>query len=183
MEPPASIVIPTRDRLSYLGIALESLAAEAAALGVEVLVVEDGQLAASTRELAEREGARYEALGRHLGLNAARNRGVSATSGSLVAFLDDDVRVRPGWLAALLAAAGENPQNDVFAGRILARLEGPAPRSCGGELAPITTLDLGEQDRATPFAWGSNMAIRRAALARVGPSEEGPGGGGDQQRC
>ncbi|HEX9482497.1 MAG TPA: glycosyltransferase family 2 protein [Solirubrobacteraceae bacterium] len=181
MEPPASIVIPTRDRLSYLGIALESLAAEAAALGVEVLVVEDGPLAASTRELAEREGARYEALGRHLGLNAARNRGVSATSGSLVAFLDDDVRVRPGWLAALLAAAGENPQNDVFAGRILARLEGPAPRSCGGELAPITTLDLGEQDRATPFAWGSNMAIRRAALERVGPFEESLGGGGDEQ--
>ena len=181
MEPPASIVIPTRDRLSYLGVALESLAAEAAALGAEVLVVEDGPPAASTRELAERHGARYEALGGHLGLNAARNRGVSATGGSLVVFLDDDVRVRPGWLAALLAAAVETPETDVFAGRILARLEGPAPRSCGRELAPITTLDLGEQDRATPFAWGSNMAIRRAALERVGPFEESLGGGGDEQ--
>ena len=181
MEPPASIVIPTRDRLSYLGVALESLAAEAATLGAEVLVVEDGPPAASTGELAERHGARYEALGGHLGLNAARNRGVSATGGSLVVFLDDDVRVRPGWLAALLAAAVETPETDVFAGRILARLEGPAPRSCGRELAPITTLDLGEQNRATPFAWGSNMAIRRAALERVGPFEESLGGGGDEQ--
>jgi hypothetical protein len=63
----------------------------------------------------------------------------------------------------------------------VARLEGPAPRSCGRELPPVTTLELGERDSRTPFAWGSNMAIRRAALERVGPFDEGLGGGGDEQ--
>jgi len=181
MEPPASIVIPTRDRLSYLDVALASLAPQAAALGVEVLVVDDGPEAAATKQLAEGHGARYRASGAALGLNAARNRGVGETSGSLVIFLDDDVRVRQGWLAALLDAARANPAEEVFAGRILSRLEGPAPRTCGRELPPITTLDLGEQDGATPFAWGSNMAIRRAALERVGGFDERLGGGGDEQ--
>ena len=96
-------------------------------------------------------------------------------------FLDDDVRVREGWLAALLAAARAHPGTDVFAGRITARLEGPAPRGCGRELPPITTLDLGERDVPTAFAWGSNMAIRRSALERVGPFDVTLQDGGDEQ--
>ncbi|HXD54101.1 MAG TPA: glycosyltransferase [Solirubrobacteraceae bacterium] len=181
MEPPTSIVIPTRDRPSYLEVTLASLAPEAAAAGAEVLVVEDGPASAVTQAAAARHGARHAALGSHLGLNAARNRGVSDTRGALVVFLDDDVRVRPGWLAALLAAAAANPQADVFAGRILASLEGDAPRSCGREQPPVTTLDLGEEDRPTRFAWGSNMAIRRAALEATGPFDETLGDGGDEQ--
>jgi GT2 family glycosyltransferase len=181
MDPPASIVIPTRDRVRYLDVALTSLSAQAAALRVDVLVVDDGPSNDPTRELAQRHGARYVANGAPLGLNAARNRGVGETAGPLVVFLDDDVRVCPGWLAALLDAAREHPGEDVFAGRIVARLEGPAPRSCGRELPPVTTLDLGERDSRTPFAWGSNMAIRRAALDSVGPFDESLGGGGDEQ--
>ncbi len=181
MEPPASIVIPTRERLPYLEVALASLAGQAAELGAEVLVVEDGPGGTGARELAARHGARYLATGAAAGLNAARNRGVRDTSGPLVIFLDDDVRVRPGWLAALLRAAREHPEDDVFAGRILARLEGPAPRACGRELPPITTLDEGERDGPTRFAWGSNMAIRRSALERVGEFDESLGGGGDEQ--
>ena len=181
MEPPASIVVPTRDRPSYLEVTLASLAEQAAAAGAEVLVVEDGPPSDPVRTAAERHGARYEALGSHLGLNAARNRGVRDTRGALVVFLDDDVRVRPGWLAALLGAANANAQAAVFAGRIIAALEGPAPRSCGRELPPVTTLDLGDRDRETRFAWGSNMAVRRAALAAAGPFDETLGGGGDEQ--
>ena len=181
MEPPASIVIPTRDRPSYLEVTLASLAPEAAAAGAEVLVVEDGPPSVAAQAAAERHGARHAALGAHLGLNAARNRGVRDTSGPLVVFLDDDVRVRPGWLAGLLEAAAANPQADVFAGRIVASLEGDAPRSCGREQPPVTTLDLGGEDCPARFAWGSNMAIRRAALEATGPFDETLGGGGDEQ--
>ncbi len=181
MELSASIVIPTRERLPYLDVALGSLAAQAREHGAEVIVVDDRAANAATRELAVRHGARYEPLGVPLGLNAARNRGVSAGTAPLVAFLDDDVRVRPGWLRALLRAAAEHPGEDVFAGRIVASLEGPSPRGCGRELPPVTTLDLGERDAPTRFAWGSNMALRRSALERVGPFEETIGGGGDEQ--
>jgi GT2 family glycosyltransferase len=181
MEPLASIVIPTRERQSYLEVALGSIRAEAVELGAEVVVVDDAGPDGSTRELAERLGARYETDPAVKGLNAARNIGVQRTSGALLVFVDDDIRAGEGWLAALLQAAREHPLQEVFAGRITAHLEGPAPRSCGRELPPITTLDLGARDQPTPFAWGSNMAIRRAALERVGPFDERLGGGGDEQ--
>ena len=48
-------------------------------------------------------------------------------------FVDDDIRACPGWLQALLDGAREYPQADVFTGPVIARLEGPAPHSCGGE--------------------------------------------------
>ncbi|HEY4450477.1 MAG TPA: glycosyltransferase [Solirubrobacteraceae bacterium] len=178
---PASIVIPTRDRLSYLEVALESIAPAAAMLGVEVLVVDDAGESAPARRLVERFGARYEPHPRPLGLNVARNTGVARSAGELVVFLDDDVRARPGWLAALLEAARAHTEVEVFTGPILARLEGPAPRSCGREQAPITTLDLGAHDTDTRFAWGANMAIRRSALTRLGPFDVSLEQGGDEQ--
>ncbi len=181
MEPTASIVIPTRERLPYLRVTLESVCGQAAEQGAEILVVDDAGESAPARELAERFGARYEPHASPIGLNGARNTGVERSTGPLVVFLDDDVRAREGWLAALLGAASEHPGTDVFAGRITARLEGRAPRSCGRERPPITTLDLGEHDVLTPFAWGSNMAIRRSALERVGRFDVTLREGGDEQ--
>lgn len=181
MPPTASIVIPTRDRLPYLAVTLASVAPQAHALGAELLVVDDAGESAAAAELAARHNARYVAHASPLGLNAARNTGVEASTGGLVVFLDDDVRAAAGWLAALLDAAASNPEVEVFAGRIVASLEGPAPRACGRELPPITTLDLGERDGPARFAWGANMAVRRAALQRVGPFDPAIGGGGDEQ--
>jgi GT2 family glycosyltransferase len=178
---PASIVIPTRARLPYLEVALASIAPAAAAQGAEVVVVDDAGASPQTRSLCEHYGARYEPHPRALGLNVARNTGVERTSGELVVFVDDDVEAAEGWLAALLAAARENPGVAVFTGPIRARLEGPAPRSCGREAPPITTLDLGAADADARFAWGANMAIRRDALARVGPFDPSLEDGGDEQ--
>jgi GT2 family glycosyltransferase len=181
MAPPASIIIPTRARPAYLEVALGSIAAQASSVGVELIVVDDAGASDSIRALTERFGARYEPHERALGLNVARNTGVECSSGELVVFVDDDVRAREGWLQALLEAAEANPRVDVFAGRIVAELHGPAPRSCGRESPPITTLDLGPNDERTPFAWGSNMAIRRRALERVGPFDPTLENGGDEQ--
>lgn len=180
--PPASILIPTRARPDYLRVALASIAPQAATAGAEVLVVDDAGPSPEMCHLAERFGARYEPHPRPLGLNIARNTGVERSSGELIVFVDDDVAVAPGWLAALLAAAGEHPDVEVFAGRIHARLEGHPPRGCGRESPPITTLDLGPHDtRDVRFAWGANMALRRSAFERVGPFDVSLEHGGDEQ--
>jgi len=184
MPSPASIVIPTRARLLYLEVALSSIAAQAAQVGAEVLVVDDAGPSDAARELATRFGARYEPHARPLGLNVARNTGVEHSRGELVAFVDDDVRASPGWLEALLEAAHENPQVDVFTGPISARLEGHGgwgSHSCGREDPPITTLDLGAHDTHAQYAWGANMAIRRSALERVGRFDVSLEHGGDEQ--
>jgi GT2 family glycosyltransferase len=181
MMTPASIVIPTRARLSYLQVALESIAPAARETGAELVVVDDAGPSPAARALAGRFGARYEAHAEPLGLNAARNTGVERSRGELVVFVDDDIRASPGWLHALTEAAGKHPQVDVFTGPIRPRLEGRAPRSCGRESPPITTLDLGRADTDARFAWGANMAIRRSALERVGPFDVSLQDGGDEQ--
>jgi GT2 family glycosyltransferase len=180
----ASIVIPTRARLPYLEVALASIAPAAAHAGAEVLVIDDAGPSPAARELAARFGARYEPHPQPLGLNAARNTGVQRSSGELVVFVDDDIRACPGWLAALIGAADEHPDVDVFTGPIAVSLEdrgGWGSRSCGRQHPPITALDLGPRDTDARFAWGANMAIRRSALQRVGPFDLSLEHGGDEQ--
>jgi GT2 family glycosyltransferase len=185
MTPSASIVIPTRARPDYLEVALGSIAPQAAGAGAEVLVIDDAGPSPALHALVERHGARYESHSRPLGLNVARNTGVERSSGELVVFVDDDVRVGPGWLAALLGAAREHADVDVFTGPIEPCLEGGGAwgqiHACGREGPPITSLQLGAQDVDTRYAWGANMTIRRSALQRVGPFEVALAYGGDEQ--
>ncbi len=183
--PTASIVIPTRGRPAYLEVALASIAPQAAAAGAEVLVVDDAGPSPAVRELVERHGARYAPHPGPLGLNVARNTGVARSRGGLVAFVDDDVEVDPEWLRALLRAAREHPDTEVFTGPIRPRLEGRGGwgrYSCGREGPPITALDLGSEDTdRVRYAWGANMAVRRSALERVGPFDVALRDGGDEQ--
>jgi glycosyltransferase involved in cell wall biosynthesis len=176
----SSILIPTRGRTNYLTVALESVMPQAQAHGAEVLVVSDGA-GAATASVAERYGARLVSLASPSGANAARNAGVAASAGDLVVFVDDDIEARVGWLEALIGAAGERGDRDVFGGPIAARLEGGGPHACGRESAPITTLDGGPYDREIEFVWSANMAIRRAALERIGAFDESIRGRGEEE--
>src|SRR5271157_5287826 len=146
---PASIIIPTRERLDYLAVALASIAPQAVEAGAELLVVDDAGPSAAARALVERFGARYEPHPAPLGLNAARNTGVERSSGELVVFVDDDISASPRWLEALIDAARSQPQVDVFTGPIIPRLEGSRLRTCGREAPPITSLNLGSEDTQT----------------------------------
>ncbi|TMK97719.1 MAG: glycosyltransferase family 2 protein [Actinobacteria bacterium] len=181
IPPSASIVIPTRDRLAYLEVALESIAPQAAQAAAEMLVVDDAGPSLAARELAARFGARYEPHERPRGLNAARNTGLACTRGEMIVFVDDDVRVEPGWLTALLRAAREHPEVDVFTGPIRPRMEGARVRGCGREGALITALDLGPHDTPARYAWGANMAVRRGAFDRAGEFDVSLEHGGDEQ--
>jgi GT2 family glycosyltransferase len=176
--PVASIVIPTRGRPAYLDVALGSIAPQAA--GADLLVVSDGG-GAETRAVAERHGARVIEIIGVPGANAARNAGIAASTGDPVVIVDDDVLAPPGWLRAVLDGVRGYPDHDVFGGPIRADLDGHGPRSCGGEKPPITTLDLGDEDRDAEFVWSANMAIRRRALERVGPFDESIHGRGEEE--
>jgi GT2 family glycosyltransferase len=181
MAARAAVILPTRDRAPYLDVALRSIAPQAAAAGAEVLVVLDGPDVAS-RAVAERRGARVVAHDAPRGLNAARNTAIDATDADLLVFVDDDVEARPGWLAALLDAdAALAEAYGVLTGPIHARFEDHPLRACGREGPPITFLDLGPADADAEHAWGANMAVRRAALARAGRFDEALGLYGDEQ--
>jgi GT2 family glycosyltransferase len=181
MDPTASIIVPTRERAGYLDVALASIAPQAAAAGAEVLVIDDGP-SVDTRATAARHGARYVAHDASRGLNAARNTAIDAARGELLVFVDDDVAVRPGWLAALLDAdARADADVGVLTGPIHARFEDHRLRSCGREGPPITSQDHGPVDRDVAHAWGANMTVRRAAIERAGRFDESRELYGDEQ--
>src|SRR5918998_6063178 len=180
MAPTASVIVPTRDRAGYLEIALTSIAPQVREAGAELLVIDDADQSA-VRALARRFGASYLPHPAPRGLNAARNTGIEAAAADLLVFVDDDVEVYPGWLAALLSAARECPEHEVLGGPIRPRLEGPRLAFCGRQGPPLTALDLGDRDRDAPFAWGANFAVRRSALERIGRFDAGLDLYGDEE--
>jgi len=181
VAPTASILFPTRARRAYLAVALASVAGQAAAHGAEIVVLEDDAADAETERLAAAHGARYVALGGPRGLNIARNAAIDAAAADLLCFLDDDVAAWPEWLGAMLAGAAANPGHEAFGGPIRARLEGTNLHACGREPLPVTTLDLGPADRDADLVWGANLALRRAAIDRIGPFDPALSGPGDEE--
>ena len=179
-ERSISVVVPTRDRADYLTVTLASLAAQEPAPPDEVLVVDDGSSDA-TAEVAEHARVRYVRHDEPRGINAARNTAIRRSEGDLIAFVDDDIEAPPGWLAAMVAGAARHPGAEAFGGPIRARFEGPTPRGCGRESAPITSLDLGSEDHDAELVWGANLLFRRAAFERIGLFDEAIAGGGDEE--
>ena len=175
-----SVVVPTRNRAAYLDVALRTLRSQDIDEPYELIVVDD----ASTDETpatAEHLGARVIRQRERRGPNAARNAGIAATRAELIVLVDDDVAAPPGWLRALREGSARYPDADVFGGPIRARFDGHAPRSCGREAPPITTLDLGAADREVDAVWSANMALRRTTWERVGPFPEDAAVGGDEE--
>jgi glycosyltransferase involved in cell wall biosynthesis len=175
------VVVPTSNRADYLEVALASLTAQDLdEEQYEVIVIDDGS-SDRTPQVIEAAGVRSIRRDDSCGPNAARNTGVRAAEADLIAMVDDDVWAPPGWLRALVDGAQRHPEAGALGGPIRARFEGPAPRSCGRELPPITSLDLGPEDRPAGLVWSANMAIRGAAFDAVGPFDERFSTGGDEE--
>lgn len=180
MSLAVSVVVPTRNRAAYLDVALASLRAQESAPPHELLVVDDGSTD-STAAIAARHEVRVVPAESPGGINAARNTGVRETTAPVIAFVDDDIWASPGWLAALAAGIERHADAQAFGGPIRARLEGPAPHGCGREKAPITSLDLGNEDTDAEMVWGANLAVRRDAFERLGLFDPGLSGHGDEE--
>ena len=120
--PSLSIAICTKDRAARLARLLRSLEAVrggSSFAGLEILVVDNAPSDESTREAVEAfPDVRYLREPK-AGLDFARNAALAAATGDLLAFLDDDVVVDPGWLGGLLRAWRACPNAGGFTGLVL----------------------------------------------------------------
>lgn len=110
MSPEVSVIVPTRNALTWLPTALESIGANPRA---EIIVVDDGSTDETLSYLQRRaEGdARLRILnGPAAGPSRARNVALDAARAPLIAFLDADDRWYPGKLDAQLALHRESPE-------------------------------------------------------------------------
>lgn len=103
MRADVSVVIPAYNTAQYVATAIES-ALDQTAVPREVIVVDDGS-SDETRAVVERFGGivRY-VFQQNQGVSAARNRGIDASSGRYVAFLDADDAWLPRKIEKQIAA-------------------------------------------------------------------------------
>lgn len=104
-----SVVIPTHDRASLVGRALDSVLAQSVPAG-EVIVVDDGSSDGTAGVIRRRfPGVRVVELAERRGVSAARNRGIAESEGEWIAFLDSDDEWRPRKLERQLEALAAEP--------------------------------------------------------------------------
>ncbi|MCS7090196.1 MAG: glycosyltransferase [Verrucomicrobiota bacterium] len=132
----------------------------------EVILVDDGS-ADATAEI----GARFPSVRviRHkhnLGLSAARNAGIAAAAGEIVAFTDDDCQADEDWLYYLVQALLESEAVGAGGPNLLPPEDSPVAAavmaSPGGPAAVLLT------DRLAEHLPGCNMAFYKWALEAIG---------------
>jgi glycosyltransferase involved in cell wall biosynthesis len=123
------------------------------------------------------------------GLSWARNAGIAAAAGEIIAFIDDDERPDRYWLAEIARGFARSPDIGCVSGMILpARLETPFQElfeAAGGHskgrgfTANIFSKN-GSQSPLypnPPFGAGGNMAFRKSTLNHIGGFDVAMGAG------
>lgn len=155
-----SVVVPAHQAVLYLAECLESILAQTR-MPDEVIVVDDGSTD-DTAAIASRFGPPVRVISTpHAGTAAARNTGIAAAAGNVIALCDDDDLWLPDKLSLQIAALGDpSSEAAVFCG---------ASEFLSPEIDP--TLAPGR----TPFGevirarMPSTLMVTTAALRRVGP--------------
>jgi len=184
--PFLSVIIPTRNRAALLRDCIESLLAQEFPADLyEIIVVDDGSMDKTPHVVAD-IGSRIEnPTLRYLrpevrGLNVARNAGLKAAVGDPVVLVDDDISAPKTWLRAFALGSLRYPEAGCLGGPVRLQLEGKPPRLCQRDPLGESQLDLGDSDKAVELVCGANMAVRKAAVERVGTFAEVLSGIGDE---
>ena len=163
-----SIIIPTQRRPAPLALAARSVLEQVGIERAEIeMVVVDNDAIPSALAVVERLRAETDVPIVYVhearpGVANARNAGLAAASGELIAFLDDDEEAPEGWLAALLATQVRH-QADVVFGPVRARVPETVPHR--DYLARFFSRFGPESEGLMPGYFGcGNSLVRRAAL-------------------
>ncbi len=183
-----SVIICTRDRPGVLAGCLSRLRGQQSPPG-QIVVVDNSSGRTAEPAMSDFPDVLYVHEPRP-GLSVARNAGIHASQGAVIAFTDDDVEPSRGWTREI-ARAFTNPNVDAVTGLVLpAELDTPAQRffqlemgGFGGECTPVTfdsrffreTCPTGAQ--VWRVGAGANMAFRRTVFDKIGLFDERLGAG------
>jgi O-antigen biosynthesis protein len=162
-RPRISVVVAAHNAGSTLGGCLESLG-QLRYPDYEVIVVNDGSTD-DTPRIAARYPVRAITTPAR-GVSAARNEGLHAATGEIIAYIDSDARADPDWLSYLAAAYAESDVSGIGGPNPVPREDNWIAkcvyRSPGGPTQVM--LD----DRNAEHIPGCNMSFTREALEEIG---------------
>ncbi|GIW30813.1 MAG: glycosyl transferase [Meiothermus sp.] len=162
MKPTVSVVVPARNEEEMIGACLESILRQEPP-PYEVILVDNGSTD-RTGEIGRSLGVRviYQP---QPGLHIARQTGLEAASGEVVAATDADCRVEPGWIAAIQEAFSDPEVVETYGP--LEFFDGPLfdrlLSRYGYPLFLSLMAKLGQPNTA-----GGNHAVRRQVALEVG---------------
>ena len=162
--PKISVVVPVRNGEETIGVCIDSLLdCDYPPEDREILVVDNGSTDDTAAEIHARHVTYlYEP---ERGVSNARNRGIKAARGAIVALLDGDCVVVPEWLTEI-----ERPFEDPVVGCVAGELENLPPRTAAERQSARM---LGRWQRFAinskpPYAVTANAAFRRRVLEQIG---------------
>lgn len=134
----------------------------------EVIVVDDGSTDATAvvvGEFAHRDNFRVIST-ENLGLSSARNTGMRAATGEIIAYLDDDAFPDPHWLTYLASTFMTTSHAGVGGPNIAPPGDGLVADCVAN--APGNPHHLLISDREAEHIPGCNMAVRKTCLEAIG---------------
>src|SRR5262245_17759117 len=114
MPPIVSVVVPVYEAANDIGVALHSIFQQTY-IDFEVLLINDGSrdTPALERAIARYRGRIVYLVQENAGAGAARNRGILASRGVYIAFLDADDRWEPQCLRTQVEYLERHPECDL----------------------------------------------------------------------
>lgn len=188
--PRVSVVIPVYNGEADLPDLISCLRVQTyPADRVEYLLVDNGScdrtgaIIQAAAQNAKSQGLtiRYVTENRIQSSYAARNAGIRASTGEIIAFTDADCRPQPNWLYAMVQPFAD-PTIGLVGGAIVA-LPGKTLIEKYSERKNILSHKGALSHPVCPYAAGANLAIRRETLQKVGLFRPYLTTGGDADIC
>jgi Glycosyl transferase family 2 len=154
--PLVSIVLPTRDRCAWLPRAIASVRAQTYPHW-ELLIVDDGSVddtPALLASLGEGPVRTFQAQG--AGVCAARNVALAHARGGIIAYLDDDNLMHPGWLKSVVWGFEQRPETETLYGAFVV-----------DDTARVLQVDRGDLPRLCFYAY-DHKAVAENNIADIG---------------
>jgi O-antigen biosynthesis protein len=161
--PKISVIVCTFNGSGTLSQCLESLL-RLDYVNYEVIVVNDGSTD-TTAKIAQSYGFRVITTANR-GLSSARNTGLKAATGEIVAYIDDDAYADPHWLR-YLAGTFMNTRHVGVGGPNIAPPGDGTIAECVAH-SPGNPVHILLSDSEAEHIPGCNMAFRKAALEAIG---------------
>ena len=180
-----SIIIPTLNRakdlaenLNRIGAFMDNHA------NFEIIVVDNGS-SDDTAGAVEKVAKQYPRINltyifdAEPGLLTGRHRGFEASTGSILAFIDDDILISQTWLKRLSDLSNSASDYAFFTGPNLPAYGVYPPEwlkffwrenAFGKECSWLSLLDFGNKPKEIPlqYIWGLNFIVRREAFIHTG---------------